>query len=249
MKNNAICDIGIYTNIYASGNKARDGHKLYYATCKICGTVIEKKLGDIKRNNTVCYHEAGYNKSTTKKINDMPSGWINASKTNRRIYDLWKAMLERTTEKYWDKFPCYTGTTVDESWRILSNFVQDIKELNGYIDWINASSNSMMLDKDTIVEGNKHYSKSTCQFISHAESNRDVAKRHPGNTRKANQAFVDKYSIPVRCRNLETGEVIQFSSFKEACRTLELNLRNAWMVLSDKYPYNHSTKGWSIELL
>lgn len=30
-------DIGIYTNIHESGNTVADGHKLYYATCKVCG--------------------------------------------------------------------------------------------------------------------------------------------------------------------------------------------------------------------
>lgn len=37
----------------------------------------------------------------------------------------------------------------------------------------------IMLDKDTLVKGNKLYSKETCCLISHADSNRDVAERHP----------------------------------------------------------------------
>lgn len=54
---NITNDIGIYTNIYRSGNKTKDGIYKYYATCKICGTVVEKKLSNIKRNNKVCMHK------------------------------------------------------------------------------------------------------------------------------------------------------------------------------------------------
>ena len=158
-------------------------------------------------------------------------------------------MIERTTEKYWIKYPCYTNTTVDDNWRILSNFVKDIVELDGYEEWITASNYQMMLDKDTIVYGNKHYSKDTCCFISHAESNQDVARRHPGNTKKATLASSDESSRPVKCNNTTTNETIIFPSFREACRVLNLNYRNAWMALSDKYPHNHTTRGWAIEYI
>ena len=50
-------DIGIYTNIHRSENKTNDGIYKYYATCKICGTVVEKKLSHIKRSNQVCRHK------------------------------------------------------------------------------------------------------------------------------------------------------------------------------------------------
>lgn len=51
-------DMGIYTNIYRSGNKTKDGIYKYYATCKICGAVVERKLDHIKRNQTRCYHKS-----------------------------------------------------------------------------------------------------------------------------------------------------------------------------------------------
>lgn len=55
-------DIGIYTNIYESGRQNKDGNKMYYATCKVCGTVIEKKLANIKRNNKICRHKTDEDK-------------------------------------------------------------------------------------------------------------------------------------------------------------------------------------------
>ena len=104
----------------------------------------------------------------------------------------------------------------------------------------------MMLDKDTIIEGNKHYSKDTCRFITHTESNQDVSRRHPENIQKAQQAFVENASGPVRFTNTKTNEVIDFLSLKEGCRVLNLNLRNAWMVLSEKYHSHHTINGWTI---
>lgn len=245
MANEIINDIGIYTNIHESGNKNKDGNKMYYATCKICGTIVEKKFSNIKRSNQLCCHKNKPNK--IDKINDMPIGWIDRSDLNRKIYDTWRDMLFRTTEKCWDKNPTYIGTTVDESWRTLSNFVNDIKELSGYNQWANSPKKSMMLDKDTLIEGNKHYSKETCCFISSLESSRDVNRRHPNNTEKARLAFIEKYSIPVKLTNKITHEEKLFTSLAEACRVLDLNSGNAWQALSDKYPNHHSTKGWIIE--
>lgn len=239
-------DIGIYTNIHESGNTVADGHKLYYATCKLCGTVVEKRLADIKESNKVCRHQVLKENIDGYKINDMPKGWMNISDLNMKIYYLWKAMIMRSTEKYWEKHPTYTGTTVDDRWRMLSNFVNDIKELEGYDDWVISSNRQMMLDKDTIFEGNKHYSKNTCRFITHTESNQDVNRRHPENIQKAQKVFKENASEPVRFINSKTFQSLDFPSLKEACRELKLNLRNAWMVLSDKYPEHHTIKGWEI---
>ena len=239
-------DIGIYTDIHESGNTVADGHKLYYATCKMCGIVVEKRLADIKGSNKVCRHKVSKKDIDGYKVNDMPKGWMNWSELNMKIYYLWKAMISRTTKKYWEKYPTYTGTTVDDKWRMLSNFVNDIKELEGYEDWATSSNHQMMLDKDTIVEGNKHYSKDTCRFITHTESNKDVWERHPGNIQKAQNAFKEKASEPVKFVSTKTDKTIIFPSLKEACRILNLNLRNAWMVLSEKYPNHHTIKGWEI---
>ena len=239
-------DIGIYTNIHESGNIAPDRHKMYYATCKICGMVVEKRLAEIKKSNTICRHKILNKKSDIYKVNDMPKGWASQSKLNIRIYYLWKAMIVRTTDEFWKQYPSYTGTTVDDRWRVLSNFVNDIKDIDGYSDWCVAKKHQMMLDKDTKIKGNKHYSKDTCKFITSAESNRDVSIRHPENLQKAREAYKIKHSIPVRFVNIKTNETIDFSSLKEGCRILNLNFRNAWSVLSEQYPDRYTIKGWKI---
>lgn len=244
---NKIDDIGIYTNIHESGNKTTSGHKLYYATCVLCGMVVEKRLANIKESNTVCRHKVLDKTSTAYKVNDMPTGWISESKLNTKIYYTWKAMIARTTEKFWNKYPTYIGTTVEESWRMLSNFVIDIKELNGYDQWIKASDNAMMLDKDTLVEGNKHYSKNTCCFISHADSNRDVARRNPEGIQKARKVYIDQHSIPIVLTNLTTGKSMEYSSIKAASRNTGFNYERIIRVLRNNDPDKRTIEDWTVE--
>ena len=247
-------DIGIYTDIHESGNKANSGHKLYYATCSVCGTVVEKTWPDIKESNKICRHKVLKDNSSGYKVNDMPIGWVSASELNTRIYNMWKGMIERTTQKYWDKYPTYEGTTVDESWRYLSNFVNDIKYLKGYDMWEENPHKRMMLDKDTLIEGNKHYSKDTCCFLTHAESNRDVAKRHPEKNKKAGDVVKEKYGKKIKAIDLSTNESIIFDSQKEAARELDILASHIWMILSkdEKYISNKTTKSpdgtkWTFE--
>ena len=179
--------------------------------------------------------------------NDMPRGWIAQSKTNLRTYYLWKAMLVRTTEKYWEQYPTYTGTSVSEDWLRLSTFVRDIQTIYGYEQWVRSSNHEMMLDKDTKAPGNKHYSVDTCRFITHAESNQDVSKRHPETMEKAHKAWLKNNSRPVIVREKTGDTQLCFPSLKEACRVLGLNMRNAWMVVSDRYPGHKSVQGYVIE--
>ena len=238
-------EIGIYTNVRQDGVASDSKHKMYSATCSICGKTVRQRMGDLKRSCDSCHHKKG--NAQDNKINDMPRGWTTESELNLRIYYLWKAMILRTTEKFWEKYPSYKGTTVDESWLSLRNFVEDVVDLEGYDKWCVSEKHEMMLDKDTIVAGNKHYSKETCHFISHADSNRDVAKLHPNNMQKAHIAQIESQSEAVRFTNVRTGEIKDFPSLKEACRELDLNLRNAWEILSDKYPECKTTHGWKIE--
>ena len=79
INNTTQSDIGIYTNIHESGNKDSSKHKLYYATCSVCGTVVEKTLSDIKKSNKICRHKILNKNIDGYKINDMPKGWMNKS--------------------------------------------------------------------------------------------------------------------------------------------------------------------------
>lgn len=235
-------DLGIYTNIRKSG-KAKDRHQLYYADCKICGKTVERCLYDLRHYNQKCQHRK------LLRSNHTISPEIKNDPQYQRIYDMWRHMILRTTKEFWEKYPTYIGTTVSEEWKNFNNFYYDIQELDGYQLWRDNPKKRIMLDKDTKVPGNKHYSKETCCFLTHADSNRDVHNRHPETLQKARNKFVEDNSIPIKATNKKTGEEIIFSSMKEASRNLNINFRNLWMCLSkeEKYKSCKSAKGWKFE--
>lgn len=234
-------DLGIYTNIRKS-KKAKDGHQLYYADCKICGKTVERYLYDLRHYNQKCQHgKLVKNNTISPEIKNDPQ--------YRRAYSMWRHMILRTTKEFWEKHPTYTGATVSEEWKNFNNFYYDIQELDGYQLWRDNPKKMIMLDKDTKVPDNKHYSKETCCFLTHADSNRDVHNRHPETLQKARNKFIEDNSISIKATNKKTGEEIIFSSMKEASRILNINFRNLWMCLSkeEKYKSCKSVKGWKFE--
>lgn len=238
--------VGNYIEIVPTGERDASGHKLYSATCKTCKTVIIKNMSDLRRMSLKCTHTS---KNTIAKkrslvygvgVNDMPVGWIKNNDLNCRIYDAWRHMLLRGTEQYWNKYPTYTGTTVCKEWTYLSKFEQDIQLLEGYDLWKNNPKQGIMLDKDIKMPGNKHYSKETCCFISHADSNRDVHNRHPEAILKAKISAtktIEKHKIPVRAINLTTNIFLMYSSQREASRKLQIPSSSIWMILNDTPKY------------
>lgn len=141
-------------------------------------------------------------------------------------------MILRCTEKFQNQYPTYQGVTCSEEWKDFANFYYDVQHLQGFDYWLNHQNEMVMLDKDTLVEGNKIYSKDTCCFISHADSNRDVAKRHPETIRKAHRVSIENNSQPIIITNKYTGEEQFFPSLQECRRVTHLNLRHIWMCLS-----------------
>jgi len=83
-----------------------------------------------------------------------------------RVYTLWLNMLRRCTQKYWDKYPTYTGVSCSENFKSYTFFYEWCQEQVGFrnIDGIGARS-IYHLDKDLLIKGNKVYSEYTCCFV------------------------------------------------------------------------------------
>lgn len=102
-------DLGIYTDVQDTGRKAYDGrHKLYSAKCKICGRTVERVLYDLRHYNSKCQH--GTREFATGGAK-MPPGFFSEG-YNARVYNLWRQMLFRGSEKFWKKYPTYTRTMI-----------------------------------------------------------------------------------------------------------------------------------------
>lgn len=103
-----------------------------------------------------------------KKVNEF--GWFNNAtepvslKVGGKIvwhcpyYRLWFAMKNRVSSQKLHKIrPTYSECSVDESWQRFLDFKEDMISMG----W----KEGLVLDKDIIVRGNKHYSKDLCSLI------------------------------------------------------------------------------------
>lgn len=245
-KHEELKEIGIYCEIRLSGNTDKYRHSLFFAKCKECGKTVERTMYDLKNHNTICQHNSSMkeNISNPKFISSIPK-----DNYYRRVYELWRAMLKRTKESYWQKHPTYQGTKVSDDWLDFGIFYNDIKYLDGYDVWLNGAGKRVMLDKDVLGNGAKLYSKGTCCFLTHTESNRDVIRRHPENLEKfmaGSKIAVEKQKRRVSAINKKTKEERKFQSIRECSRELGIPSSNIWMCISndDKYKSHKSSKGW-----
>ena len=156
---------------------------------------------------------------------------------DKRVYNLWLQMLRRCYDKTQherSRGSSYTDCEVCDRWKMLSCFAKDIKKLKGYNDWL--TKTGYCLDKDIKIPGNKVYSKATCCFIPASENIREISRRHPNITQKANEANKTKYSLELN------GVTFLFDSEKAVCEFLGVKKCS----VSSCYHKGYKCKGYNI---
>lgn len=94
----------------------------------------------------------------------------NNSIGNEQEYSLWKGIIERCYRENIQDYKNYgnKGITVCERWKCFSNFLEDIKNIEGY-DEGKFKNNRLDLDKDikqkNLPANQKMYSPDTCMFV------------------------------------------------------------------------------------
>lgn len=89
----------------------------------------------------------------------------------------WKSVIQRCHSKKWQaNNVSYVGCTVTEEWKHLSNFIK----------WVDSQPNknwqNCELDKDFLIEGNKHYCADTVVYIPKKVNSFTIdQKRNRGN--------------------------------------------------------------------
>ena len=171
-------------------------------------------------------------------VNDMPEGWTKDDPLNKRIYMLWFGMLRRcydVSQLGRKRGKTYSNVIVCDDWFYLRNFVEDIKKLDGYNEWVE-NKDSMALDKDLIAqEVTKIYSPKTCSFVTEKDNIKEMNERC--NTIKtAQEASKSIYVL------FKSDEYRVFNTEKEACEYLNVkqcSVSGAWR---DKC----KCKGWNV---
>jgi hypothetical protein len=119
-----------------------------------------------KKSKDRLMHGVGINDVDYVVRENKTIGYINGKQKQITVwlcpyYLKWSDALRRCySEKYQAKSPTYVGCSVDPDWLYLSNFIKWVDSQPNR-DWQNCQ-----LDKDLLVEDNKHYSPDTCVFIS-----------------------------------------------------------------------------------
>jgi hypothetical protein len=144
-------------------------------------------------------------------------GDIKTSDKNGRMtkaYQAWKLMLERCYCKTKQKTnPTYIDCSVDKEWHNFQVFASWHKA--NYIK-------GFSLDKDIKVDGNRIYSKDTCQFTSSQVNNEKAQAK--------NYKFINPY-----------GELIRIYNLAKFCRENGLHQGHMSQVHASKFD---SHKGW-----
>lgn len=142
-------------------------------------------------------------------VNDVAGFSKSKDPIKRALYQLYRGMIVRCySKRYQDKHPSYTGCTVCSEWLRFSAFLADVKHIKGYADWEQyvlrrnpgeKVRDTVVLDKDGIVEGNRQYGKERCQFITLSESTSEVNKRNA----KCRSGQFSKEATSRRARNTD----------------------------------------------
>jgi hypothetical protein len=116
-------------------------------------------------------HGAGINDVDYVVQERVTIGYVNGKQRQEIVwvcpyYAKWYDVLRRCySRSFQDKYPTYVGCSVDPDWLYLSNFIKWVDSQPNR-DWQNCH-----IDKDFLIEGNKHYGPSTCVFISGSLNN------------------------------------------------------------------------------
>lgn len=229
--------VGLFKIIKISPKTDTYKHTYYETKCLFCGRIDthrEDMVDFSKRyptKNKPCFHTS-YTKNGG--FNDIPN-FKKQSKENEKIYKLWNDILRRTSPEFWKEYPTYEGTQIDPNWKILSKFVEEIKQVEGYEKWLNGKPKEYILDKDLKSPTRPAiYSKDTCCFITWKESYDEIENRKHDFLRGSKQGYSTtrkKYGQRIKMINLETGEEKFFLSMPGASLFLGWNESNVEQTL------------------
>lgn len=142
-------------------------------------------------------------------IGETTSRYLNGS--IKKSYECWNSMIKRcykdrkTNHSYVDVFVC-------DEWLIYANFEKWYEE-----NFYNIDGETMCLDKDILVKGNKIYSPSSCCFVPHNINilfiKNTKGKSYNGVYFNENGKVKRKYQARCSVRVKEKGKLIHIGSF------------------------------------
>ena len=158
-------------------------------------TINGIRYDNFKRGNVKCPYEKRY-----YGLGFIGEGKFKTRENDKstRVYDTWKDMLGRCySEKFHERNSTYKGCEVEKDLLNFQNFAEWY-----YKNYYEIEGQTMCLDKDILVKGNKIYSPETCVFVPHninvlfTKSDKARGEYPIGvSYHKANKKFVAKCNV------------------------------------------------------
>ena len=136
-------------------------------------------------------------------VNDMYWGWISEAKWHESLYYRWKHMWKRCKDPSNKEYNSYKDCEIDERYRKLSNYINDIKSLENF-DKLCENPSKWSIDKD--IKGGKDYYINNLSIISIKDN---IKER---NTRRGNP----NPPIPIIGINIDDNTILIFKSLNSA---------------------------------
>lgn len=138
---NTKTDKGIYTDIKPTDKRNTDGHRLYTARCKVCGTIVTRRLVDLKRDNSVCVH-----KYTLTNIQ------------NKRILKIFGGMKQRCYNKFDVSYNMYGAKGI----KICNEWLNDPSKFERW-SLENGYAENLTIDRK---DPSKDYCPENCRWVT-----------------------------------------------------------------------------------
>lgn len=138
----------------------------------------------------------------------MPRGWAkgkNQPKWHTSIYDRWRNMWARCKNPSNKDYPNYKDCKIDERYRLLSNYVNDVMQLDNF-DLLCLYPNEYHVDKDKLDPNNRCYFFEHLSIISYKEN---IGERHK---RNSNLKRLDA----IKGINILDGSIVYFDNVRQA---------------------------------
>lgn len=146
-------DFGIYTDVTPLDETLPDGHRLYSATCVVCGTTVKRVKHDLKTKNKVCRHL--FRKHGIKDF---------------RINKIFTGMQQRCNNPKCDDYLLYGGKGIHicEEWAVNPSAFEKWALKNGY-------ANNLTIDR---IDSTKDYEPDNCRWVTASNNSRYKSTTH-----------------------------------------------------------------------
>lgn len=171
---------------------------------------------------------------------------------NTKIYDFWNNMFKRCyNDKIHEKFSTYKDCTVCEEWYNFQNFAEWYEE-----NYYEVKGDTMCIDKDILLKGNKIYSSETCIFVPQrinklfTKNNKNRGDYLIGVSKISNPNSLKQYQATLTCLNKTKcfkTEIEAFNWYKEEKEKLIKEVADEY---KDKIPEKlyEAMINWKVEI-